>query len=1097
MDSNPAKRRKLDHQASQNEPAATLDAIATASASRSGAFGLQSNELLEEIRLDYDKVFSDADRLLYNIKAAIEAVAARGPTPILQAAADLAKRHHVVVPFPEPGPPSDCPYKVSYAKPAQVNVVGSYISRTMIKSQECRAIDMVVEMPRELFQDKDYLDLRYFYKRAYYLAVLSTAAQDAIPMTSAKYEYLHGNRLLPVLALDSVSQRPAAKGRKTGFQIRIIPCAPLGLFPPHRLLSSSNCIRFAASEDITPKPTPFYNNTLKAESCYLSYLKVIRQAEKTCAAYRDACILGRVWLQQRGLGASISDGGFGNFEWSVLTALLLVSGGRKGSAALSPSLSSIRIFKAVIQFLAAANLEMKPLVLGRSKEGTDATKEPVPVIFDTLRQLNVAYKMSPWSAALLQHFAKWTHATLTDQEADHFRPTFITKVDSPFQCYDLVVRIGQLPAESSHQAIEYRGNWWRSGDKIAQVIKRALGDRAQLVHVQNTKLINVETWGLGAQPSNCLSSLLIGIIFDDVNAARQVDHGPAVEEKEASQKFRQFWGEKAELRRFRDGSILESLIWTQSSPITLSEEIIRYILKLHLKIQNQDMQFLGKAFSSIIPVKSSDTLAFQAARRAFATFERDIRDLSDLPLQVRQIATTAPALRFASVHPTETDTPREPSRQAMDVTIYFEASGKWPDNLAAIQRTKIAFLLKIGDMLAQSKPAVVCRVGLEDVHTDVENLAFLDISYEDGATFRLRIHSDTEESLLERRTKDKTLDQRTRAEGAKFLASFKRRYTHLPLHTQMISTLCARFPALSPTIRLLKQWFNSHRLSYHFLEEMIELLALRAFLEPYPWQAPTSGMTGFLRTLQFLSRWDWRLEPLTLDSSGTLSGADRSTVETRLEAWRKIDPGMSHTTLFVVTSHDTSGTAYTIHDGRPYPSKVVATRMTTLARAACTLVKDKGISLIPKLLFQPSLAEYDVVIHLNSKRLKAIGRGEQRAKSSHFKNLDGLTGEVVHPILQEPAIALVQELDSLFHGPLLLFHGAPDDAIVAGLWNPQFQRRTFRVNLPCSFRPLELEADDKTLESEELVEVDRNSIIAEIARIGGDCIERIDLPKLG
>lgn len=89
MDSNPAKRRKLDHQALQHEPAAaasqgsaTLDAVATASASRSGAFDLQSKELLDEVRLDYEKAFSEADRLLYSIKVAIEALEARGPTPV-------------------------------------------------------------------------------------------------------------------------------------------------------------------------------------------------------------------------------------------------------------------------------------------------------------------------------------------------------------------------------------------------------------------------------------------------------------------------------------------------------------------------------------------------------------------------------------------------------------------------------------------------------------------------------------------------------------------------------------------------------------------------------------------------------------------------------------------------------------------------------------------------------------------------------------------------------------------------------------------------------------------------------------------------------
>lgn len=967
----------------------------------------------------------------------------------------------------------------------------------MVRLQTRRVIDMVVEMPKGIFQDKDYLDLRYFYKRAYYLAVLSAALQsDLISNLSLAYEYANGNLLLPVLIL---SPKPASKdadanskGTMQAYHIRIIPCAPESLFPSHRLLPTIRCIRSASGEQsagIAHTPTAFYNSTLKAESCYIPYLKVIRHAEKTCPAFKDSCILGRVWLQQRGLGASVSNGGFGHFEWAFLTALLLQGGGRKGTAALSPSLSSTQIFKALIQYLAAADLTKKPLIFGSHKYGVEAAKESGPVIFDTLRQLNVAHKMSTWSASLLQQHAQWTHTSMADQDADIFNPTFIVKVDSPLQSfYDLLIRVDQVAGARMQ---EYRGYSWGYCEKVARILKRALGDRAQLIHLEPLSNKDNYVGDLNSLAPCNDSAISIGIIFDATNMARQVDHGPAVEEKEAAKEFRQFWGEKSELRRFQDGSILESLIWTQNSPLALCEEITSYILKLHLRLRDEHLQFYGKDFSAIVPVKSSDLPSFQAARQAFSVFEQDLRDLADLPLQIRSVAATAPELRCTSVRPPTFNSPRAPT-QAIETLIHFEASGKWPENLAAIQRTKTAFLLKIGESLTAFKPGTRCRVGLEEAQTEIENLAFLDVMYEEGAIFRLRIHTELEESLLERRAKDKNLDQRVRTEGAQLLACSKRLYTILPLHTQMMATFCGRFPALSPTVRLVKRWFDSHKLSYHFLEEMIELLALRAFLEPYPWQAPSSSMTGFLRTLQFLARWDWRVEAFILDTSKELSGSERSATETRLEAWRRIDPSMSHTTLFVATSQDTSGTAYTIQGGRPYPPKVVATRMTSLARSACKWVKDKGVTLDPKTLFQPSLKEYDVLIHLDNKTLKAINRGDDAAKQSHFKNLAGCADKVPQPVVQQPARALLLQLENLFAGPLLLFHGAPDDAIIAGIWNPQIQRRTFRVNLSCSFQPVGQEQDE---EGEELVEVNRDGIITEIARIGGDCIGKIESTK--
>ncbi|KAK7745932.1 U3 snoRNP protein [Cytospora paraplurivora] len=1088
MDPNPAKRRKLQHQEphDSSNSSAALEAASTSGASRSSTFVLQTRELLREVRINYDNHFAGADELLHRVKSTIEAISPQDPTPIHQASKSLEKKHKILVPFPDPKPSKDSPYKVSFAKPSQCNVVGSYVSKTMIKSQGRHAIDMIVEIPKDIFQDKDYLDLRYFYKRAYYLAVLTASLRDELGSSvGLAYEYANGNRLLPVLVLTS-------KDSPKEYQIRVIPCAPEGLFPARKLLPASCCIR-SASDAESKTPTPFYNSTLKAESSYVPYLKLLRQAEKSCPAFKEACILGRVWLFQRGLDGSVPKGGFGHFEWATLTALLLQGGGRKGVSVLSPSLSGTQIFKAVVQYLASVDLSKKPLVFGPSKQGSEAWKESGPVIYDAVRQLNVGYKMSSWSASMLQQHAKWTYTSLADREADQFNPTFITKADLPLQSYDALIQVERALSSSEGAITDHRGASWEYRDRVARILKKALGDRIQLINVHDVSDADQQAWDLKSAPATEPTAILVGVLFT-ANVSRQVDHGPAVEEKDEAKKFRQFWGEKSELRRFKDGSILESLIWSQTSPLGLCEEIARYILKLHLKIHDEDLTIHGRGFSAVVPIKSADLASFQAARQAFQTFEGDLRNLGDsLPLQIRQVAAAAPELRFASVRPPQLTTSKA-AAQPMDTVIFFEASGKWPENLAAIQRTKIAFLLRIGELLAESKPGVTCQVGLEETQTEIENLAFLDATYEDGAVFRLRIHSDLEESLLERRTKDKTLDQRIRTQGAQLLASFKRTYTHLPLHTQTISTFCTRFPALSPTVRLLKRWFDAHKLSCHFLEEMVELIALRVFLEPYPWQAPSSGMTGFLRTLQFLARWDWRTEPLILDSSGELTGAERSAIGTRLEAWRKLDPGMSHTTLVVATSNETSGTAYTIHDGRPWPSKVVATRMTTLARSACKIVKEKGIDLEPKILFQPSLKDYDILIHLNGKVMKNIPRADEGAKQSQFKNLDGRTGTAPLPLVQQPARSLLKQFDSLFSGPLLLFHGGPEDPVIAGIWNPQIQRRNFRVNLPCSFKPVGTGKGDGDADDEEkqLVEVNREAIVAEIARIGGDCIDSIE-----
>ncbi|TPX18245.1 uncharacterized protein E0L32_002754 [Thyridium curvatum] len=1106
------KRRKLDHSSSHSHAQSlTYDSAASAGLYRPSTFILETEELLKEIRVDYGRALSGADSLLHDLKNAIESnIESHAPTPIAEATSKFEKKHNITIPYPEPKPAKDAPYKLLVEKPSQFNVVGSYVSKTMVKSQQNPSVDMIVEMPKELFQEKDYANMRYFYKRAYFLANIAAAAKGMGQSTKLSFELLGENPLLPVIVLE-----PSAtdkKGKKsdanasskakpgTAYIVRIIPCHPEGVFLNSKLSPSNNCLRQASNEDekAAQTPTPFYNSTLKADSTYLAYLRFLRTVDKSCAAFKDVCLLGRTFLQQRGFGGSVSRGGFGNFEWAVLVGLLLQTVNKKGASALSPSLSSTQLFKATIQFLATTDLSKKPCVLGSLPEGAESVRESGPVIYDAQRHLNIAYKMSPWSSTALRQHAKWTLDLLSSTGVDQFNPTFIVKADVPLQSFDQLFQINIPRSASSAAVVDRRGHTWNVADRVFRILKRALGDRVKLVDIQ---LPSKNGWPLDKKvPSDSTSALTVGLLYDPANASRQVDHGPSVEEKKEAKKFRQFWGDKAELRKFKDGSILETLIWQGTTPADLCEEIVRYIMGIHLRLDDDDFNFLGGDFTALVPLKQTDPALFTGAREAFSQVEQDIRGLEDLPLQVRQLAPIAPQLRSASVKPPVLGSAKV-VLSPMDIVIFFEASGKWPDNLSAIQRAKIAFLLKIGESLEEARPGVTTHIGMEEIQSDIQNLAFLDIVYPESAAFRLRIHGDLEEALLERRTKDKTLDQNVRTEAVHLLATFKRLYATLPLHNQMISTAVTRFPALSPTIRLVKSWFNAHKLSHHFNEDLIELAVLHVFVEPYPWQAPSSPATGFLRTLLFLSRWDWRTEPLVVDASSGVddfSPADRAAAATRLEAWRKIDPNMHHTVLFAATPHDASGTAYTTRDGQPHPSRVAATRMTTLARSACRLVKEAGAGAAggfdPRQLCQTPLRDYDVLLHLEPRVVKAVLRGDDgTARRSHFKNLDErAVGAPLAPVPAHPVAALLRQLEAAYGSALVFFHGGPDDAVVGGIWNPQVHRRSFRVNMPCSFRPASDGEGDDDVDDHDVMEVDREGILAEIARVGGDVIEKIE-----
>lgn len=89
-----------------------------------------------------------------------------------------------------------------------MNVVGSYASKTMVKSDDVLSVDMVVVMPVSIFQEKDYLNYRYFYKRAYYLACIAAGLHDSTKNDlMLSFEYLNGNTLHPILVAKAFSGR--------------------------------------------------------------------------------------------------------------------------------------------------------------------------------------------------------------------------------------------------------------------------------------------------------------------------------------------------------------------------------------------------------------------------------------------------------------------------------------------------------------------------------------------------------------------------------------------------------------------------------------------------------------------------------------------------------------------------------------------------------------------------------------------------------------------------------------------------------------------------------------------------------------------------
>jgi len=974
----------------------------------------------------------------------------------------------------------------------------------MLKSQACKTIDMVVEMPKDLFEEKDYANMRYFYRRAYFLAYIA----DALKLYSAgrwdlEFEYLHGNLLLPVLVLrageggtdtNGMQRRTEGDLKRKGkarFAIRIIPIAPWGLFPATKLLPSCNRNKQGSGEENKGKTgTPFYNSSLKADSTFLQYLGVITQAKQNCPAFADACILGRTWLQQRGFGSSIAKGGFGHFEWSAMNALLLQLGRNNSHAGLSSSLSSTELFKAALQFLASSDFVKKPFVFGSYKAGVDSIKETGPVLYDAARELNIAFKMTPGSMFLLQYHARSTLELLGNPTLEQFEPTFIAKADMPQLMFDSVVEVELEPSGES-DGRDGRGALWNCCDEIYKTLKRALSSRAHLIHIGWAE---PGSWGIAstaARPAK--ATAIVGVIFDGVNMARRMEHGPSKENEKEANKFRAFWGEKSELRKFKEHGIIECIEWSQGSAFEIFEEITRYVLQLRLSIPPTRLKFLHSNLPKMHGFSVHDKASFDVAGQAFRDFEKHLRNLNGMPLQIRRLSPVCPSLRYSALQ-APFSVMQGGSIDSMEVVLYFEVSSQWPENLVAIQETKLDFLLDIARRLDGASDSgsttlgslTSTYLGRDDAELGVDNLGYLDVVYESRFAFRIRVHSDAEELFLERQVMNVSLGPQARIEAAEALANFRWLYNQLPLHSQAIATFCTRFAALSPTIRLAKRWFLSQKLARHFSEELIEVLVLNVFLNPHPWRTPTSVSTGFCRFLYFLSRWDWKDEPVIVDVASDLSTADRKDMLNQLESWRTRDPNRKQLVLFVATSYVKNGLEYT----RLGPSNMAAMRMTGLAKRAADAMKQQGSNLDVEALFKTQVADYPVIINISSKTVKSIihqASSGSTTKQSRFKNLDSRTGKSPIPVSRHPVDAFLGVLEDKYRDSLTFFSGGPDDTCIGAVWTVA-KKEKFRVGLRYNVRAIQ----GRTEERDE-VEANKEAVLAEISRIGGHLIKRIEL----
>ncbi|OAP58639.1 hypothetical protein AYL99_07729 [Fonsecaea erecta] len=1073
--------------------------LPTGGINKSSILGLQVADLNAEVTPNYDKLRSKWITLSQKLISVIKDTKDVSPISATDAV-KLLRKQGIKIPFPHPQPSKDTNYKFGFVAPKQVLVGGALPWGLSLKDEN--AIELTAIIPEGVLQEKDYLNNRACHKAAFYLACIASAIKsDEDVDFSISFAHKHDVDLLPVI--DLVAKDTGLS--KFKFQIAVgfnHPSIPIAKTVP-----SKNCLRqeIPGSKEQGRESSPFYNSAIRYAASISAIDQLIRSIRSP--SFDEACRVGQIWLRQRGFSSSARLGGFGFLEWTIVCALLTRTGGHRGHPLFSKQYSGIQFFKAMLQILGGRDLREPMLLNGASFH---LPRSDIPVLYDRKTGVNILYKMSPWSYESLRHHAQVSLAALNSRNQDGFDATFVLNVAIPLMQYDEIFSI-----RVSGDRIRTPADQRQFVQRMYKVLQKGLGDRVTLI---DFKLPQKSCWPLNKDSSLCKEDfeLQVALLTNPETVNRLVDHGPSADEQEEATEFREFWGEKAELRRFKDGSISESLVWAGDRPATL--QIIAHLAALHFKLPPSALETRTRNLESSVLGDSNFTSgfspkdAFRVINSTFQTLTSTLHNLEGLPLPIRSISPADPALRSSStLHPLLPST-----SSPIDITIQFDSSTRWPDSLPAIQHTKIAFLLKLSELLSSNDPGLTARVGIENTEsatTGYFNTSFLDIIYPSPAPgisptcFRARIYHDREAHLIQAALADKSLHGALRDSLAVALATYKRDFQAKPIHTTTIRNLITRFPPLSSTIRLLKKWVSSHLLLHeHIPEEILELIAAHIFLHPAPWSAPGSATTAFLRCLHFLSRWDWAYSPLTIDlsvSQDSMAAAQIAEIQNRFEAWRKLDPQMTNVVWFVGTNIDTSGTVWTVNS---HPPRVVAGRLTALAGAAVEIIERKSPGMMEaewRELFESPLGDYDFLIHLKPSVVRGGGFKAKRSnaaksgpvgEAADFKNLQIAESLDVDSIGYDPVELYLRDLNHAFGSAALFFYDRHGGQVIAGLWKPAvLGRKEWRVRLGWSSVPVKTEGEAE--EGKDMCMFNRGGVLAEMARLGEGLVREIKTKK--
>ncbi|XP_054163483.1 nucleolar protein 6-like [Oppia nitens] len=943
----------------------------------------------------------------------------------------------------------------NFETPKVIKIIGSYDLKTLIGPQI--VVDLAVEIPTECWQRQDNLNHRYFRKRALYICYICQMIKSWELIGDMKFTYFNGNHMKPIVLVTPSDQHLAKRFR---LSLTAYPKSDQKVYRLIRFIPEKNNVRsnwFNINDSISDDfATPIYNSSILQDMNLILNYEYLAKTVEHNQHIKEALIMLKIWLKQRLLKTEFC------FPLSLFICHLIER------QKINNNLNGIQIFRNTLLAISTSKWDTEGISLTDDVyESIDYYMTYFPLVFiDISGHHNLCWDITIDQYNRLRHESKLTVECLDSTDRNSFETIFIKSISFELK-FDILFHICVEPLLKCSKVTDIRNDIIDNCDDIitafvghlVPLFRRVVDKRVSLLQHKSKSYDSCE-WTVDESPPhpNDRKYLTFGLLVDEEYSYNNIERGPLADTTEAKE-FKDFWGEKSELRRFQDNSICEAVYW-DAKKLCEKRQIIanslKYILSNILEIPTDS---LLATTSLLDPLVSLTNLKFENKNTIYGTSEefsialshrfdslaKKLRTLDGLPLMITNIQSIDSVFRGTDVFPpiplnSEKSYKYQTNVNLFDLLIdervpkYFkplkvilnlEGSGKWPDSLDAFYKVKASFYVEMAQKLSE-------QFGL----ISYANTDYVDI-YEEGFVFRVIISLHKELVLLRQMT---TSDGQIKRIENKLADDLENTFEVLPKINSALNALNRKHLCFGITCRLVKRFISAQMLSYYFEDIVLDLLVAYIFLNSHPYTVPNSPVCGFFRFLSLICEHNWKISPLIVNFNNELNEETISQIITKFTKDRPNYPPM-----FVVTAYDKQWSKWT----QKYPDPIILNRFIKLAIVARNTLKyqlENPLEVNPKVIFRPDLDIYDIIIRLKSHQIPNQIQGIDFPEKYEFVVKDFNTEFTQRmPITDfHPIDKYLNLLRSCYSEFALFFYDCFGGRQIGVLWKPSvFESRSF------------------------------------------------------